>query len=822
MDAEGTGRTGKPGYRDSRRAHRPASVRWSDEDPLRGSHDRGAAPIARATRSPAGNLPAPVTSFVGRRAELEAARGLMQRARLVTLVGPGGVGKTRLATEVGTKVRRSFGDGVWLIDLASLNDPTRLRQTILSALQVRDQSARSPHERLADHLRGRHLLLVLDNCEHLLEACARLVADLLRQAPHLHVLATSREALGIAGEHLLPVPPLAVPGALETECDVANLAGVEAVALLIDRAQAVQPGFTVDAENASAVAQLCALLDGVPLAIELAAVRLRVLSVEDVVSRLDDRFALLTGGDRAAEPRQQTLRALIDWSYDLCTGAEQLLWARLSVFAGSFDLAAAEAVCPGDGLDPSAVIDVLDHLVGKSIVISEPTRHRLRYRMLVSVRDYGAQLLTDERREDLHRRHRDHFLQCARSMSASWCGPGQAETLARMREDHPNLRAALQWSLARPEEANTGAGLAAELRWHWVVGGLLSEGRRWLDQALDVATAPTRERSQALWVAAWVSLVQGEREVGLARLEECTAVATAIGDDAALAHCAQWEGVHALFSGDTEQAAVLLQRAVAAHGICGDSAGALFALFQLAVARAYSGDLAAAQRTTDEGLRRSVTHGERWARAYHHWASAIVAWHRGAHDTVEQQGRLALEIEREFEDGICAALVLEVLACSSAARPDHHEAARRLGCAHAVWSAIGTSVSAFGPMATDHDAITARVRGALGDGRYDTQHAKTATFDIERAIAYGLDEQPEEAPTTVTDSPLSRRENEVAALIGKGLSNKAIAEQLVLSVRTIEGHVRRIHTKLGYSSRTQIATWTVSRDSGASRTAVEA
>jgi predicted ATPase/DNA-binding CsgD family transcriptional regulator len=776
-----------------------------------------------ARRHQAGNLPSTVTSFVGRRLELAAARDRMASSRLVTLVGPGGVGKTRLAIEVGAQACRAFEDGVWLVDLASLADPTRLRQTVLSALQVRDQSARSPNERLVDHLRGRHLLLVLDNCEHLLEPCARLVADLLKEAPHLHVLATSREALGIAGEHLLPVPPLAVPVVPESGCDVGALQCVEAVALLIDRARAVRPGFVVAAANAAAVARLCALLDGVPLAIELAAVRLRSLSVDDVLGRLDDRFALLTGGDRSAEPRQQTLRALIDWSYDLCTPDEQLLWARLSVFAGTFDLAAAEAVCAGEGLARSAIIDVLDHLVGKSIVISEASGPRLRNRMLVSVRDYGGQLLRPEQHDDLRRRHRNHYLERARGMSAGWCGPGQAEALARMRDDHPNLRAALQWSLARPAEANVGAELAAELRWHWVVGGLLSEGRRWLDQALEAATEPTRERSAALWVAAWVSLVQGERAVGLARLEEGAALASEIGDEPAAAHCAQWQGIYALFSEDTEEAAVYLQRSVALHGVCGDAAGALFALFQLAVSRAYSGDLAAAQRTCDEGLRRSAGHGERWARAYHHWASAIVAWHRGDHDTVEHQGRLALEIEREFEDGICAALVLEVLACSAAARDDHDAAAHLLGAAHAVWTGMGTTARAFGPMGTDHEVLTGQVRTALGDARFEEQRAKTASLPIERAIAFGLGgpTAPETAATpAAADSPLTRREEEVAALVAEGLTNKAIAEQLVVSVRTVEGHIERSKNKLGYSSRVQVAAWVTARRADRVRTPV--
>lgn len=759
-----------------------------------------------------GNLPAALTSFVGRRAVLAAARARLEASRLVTLVGPGGVGKTRLAIEVGRQVAPAFPDGVWMVDLASLHDPTRLRQTVLAALQVRDQSARSPGERLAGHLRDRHLLLILDNCEHLLEPCARLAGELLAAAPGLHVLATSREALTIAGEHLLQVPPLVVPEAAASTCDLERLAAVEAVELMVDRAQAVLPGFTVDAENAATVARLCSLLDGVPLAIELAAVRLRSLSVDDVLRRLDDRFGLLTGGDRNAEPRQQTLRALIDWSHDLCAPPEQLLWARLSVFAGSFDLAAAEAVCGGDGLPAAAVMDILDQLVGKSIVLSEPAGRRLRHRMLVSVRDYGAQLLDADERERLRRRHRDHYLQRAREMSAVWSGAGQADALTRMRADHPNLRAALQWSLSTPGEALAGTELAAELRWYWVVGGLLGEGRRWLDQALDMASEPTRVRATALWVAGWVTLLQGERELAAERLDACARLAADLGDPAVAAHGGQWRGIHALFSGDPASAADLLERAVAAHGIAGDAAGSLFSLFQLAIARAYVGDLGAAQRTCDEGLRRSQASGERWARAYHHWASAIVAWRRGDHETVLAQGRLALEIELEFEDGVCAALVLEVLACSRAAIHEYEDAAKLLGAAAAVWSAIGTTIDAFGPIARDHQHAVARARSGLGADRYASLRGRTAGFGIEAAIAFGLGEPEGRRPSAPdTGSPLSRREEEVARLVAEGLSNRAIAEQLVLSVRTVEGHVERTLGKLGFASRTQVARWVTER-----------
>lgn len=778
-------------------------------------------PVGQPARRPTGNIPATLTSFIGRAGLVAATRERMELSRLVTLVGPGGVGKTRLALEVGREAAPAFEDGAWFVDLASLTDATRLRQSVLAALQARDQSPRSPHDRLADHVRDRQMLIVLDNCEHLLEPCARMVTELLRGAPRVRVLATSREGLGIAGEHLLVVPPLDVPDPACPDGDLAHLASVEAVMLFAERARAVQPTFAVGAENAAAVARLCAMLDGLPLAVELAAVRMRSLSVEEIVSRLDDRFALLVGGDRAAEPRQQTLRALIDWSHDLCSPLEQALWARLSTFAGSFDLAAAEAVCSDARLARADVLNVLDQLVAKSIILSEPVGTRVRHRMLVSVRDYAAQRLGEEDRMSLRRRHRDHFLERARAMSAGWSGPGQSVALMRMREDLPNLRAALQWSLATPGEAATAARLASELRWLWVVGGLLSEGRRWLDQALDLTDAAATERVQALWVAGWVSLVQGDAEVGAARLGESSQAAARAGDVTAAAHCLQWQGVQVLFASDPAGATRLLERAVAAHGLSGNGSGGLFALFQLAVARAYADDLTGAQRTCDEGMRRSAASGDRWARAYHHWAAAVVAARRGDSATVTEQGRKALEIERDFEDGICAALVLELLAHAAAADREHLFAAQLLGAAQAVWAGIGTTVAAFGPMGEDHLRCEQQLRSALGEAKFAAARGRTSGLTIERAIAFGLGEQATAVVRTAPDaSPLSRREGEVAALIAQGASNKAIADQLVLSVRTVEGHVERILGKLGFSSRSQVAAWVVKREAPASHSPV--
>jgi predicted ATPase/DNA-binding CsgD family transcriptional regulator len=754
------------------------------------------------------NLPETVTSFVGRQLELHAARQRMAQARLVTLTGPGGVGKTRLAIEVARAARQAFADGVWMVDLASLDDAGRVAPTVLSGLGVRDQSGRAAEQQLVDHLRERTALILLDNCEHLLDACARLVDGLLRAAPGLRVLATSREPLGIAGEHVLPVPTLTTPDP-DAVPPLDALTRYEAVALLIERARSVAPGFDLTADNAADVARLCGRLDGMPLAIELAATRLRSLSVAAVVARLDDRFALLTGGSRAALPRQQTLRALIDWSYDLCTREEQLLWARLSVFAGTFDLAAAEAVCGGE----HDVLDLLDHLVAKSIVLTVQRRDDLGYRMLVTIREYGAQRLEEAGATDaIRRRHRDHYRARARAMVEEFCAPGQALAIDRMREDHPNLAAALEWSIRTPAEVLAGAALAADLRYHWVVGGSLDEGRRWLGRILEVAPPGTRERGHALWVAGWVNLIGGDHAAAERQLAECTEIAAALDDPALAAFADQQTALLHFFGGDAQTAVELYERALAGHRRAEHRLAELFTSFQLAMALAYAGEITRARSVYAEALCTSEQRGERWVRAYVLWVTGITEWRAGDFEAARTAARGALELQPEFHDHICAGVAIELLGWIDAAEDRCSRAAELIGAARAVWAAVGTEIASFGSyLKADSLAAEAATRAQLGDQRFDAIVARGRGLSIDQAIAVALDVPAAAATEAGEPSPLTAREQEIAALIADGLSNKAIATSLVVSPRTVDGHLERIFRKLDLTSRAQLAAWVTLR-----------
>ena len=488
---------------------------------------------ARARRV-AGNLPVDVTSFVGRRRELAEARRLLSVASLVTLTGPGGVGKTRLGRQAAAAMERAFPDGAWLVELASLNDPALVARTVAAALGMRDQSARPALESLQDYVADRQLLLVLDNCEHLLDACAVLADRLLRTAPGLRILTTSRHPLRVSGERVLPVPPLSVPA--EEDVTASDAVRFEALMLFADRAAEVEPDFAITAENSATVARVCRRLDGIPLAIELAAVRLRALSVQDVLDRLDDRFRLLTGGSRAALERQQTLKATIDWSYRLCSEPEKTLWARLSVFAGSCDLEAVEAVCADDEIAVADLVDLLSGLVDKSILVCEQLCTRPRYRMLETVRQYGAErLVAAGEQGTLRRRHRDYFRLMLARAGVEWFSPRQVEWYHRLQADRRNVQTALEFCLADPAEAPVAAQMLIKPWTYWLQSGSLSESRHWLERALAMVTQPNAAMANAMAWNAWTALLLGDRALASKRLEEARAIAHRLDAEDALA-----------------------------------------------------------------------------------------------------------------------------------------------------------------------------------------------------------------------------------------------------------------------------------------------
>ncbi|WP_037606474.1 ATP-binding protein [Streptacidiphilus rugosus] len=686
-----------------------------------------------------GNLPAEITGFVGRRVELAAAQRLLRASRLVTVVGPGGVGKSRLALRAAAGAADRFADGVWVVDCAEVSEPGLL-YAVAEALRLTDGTARPVHEVVREFLARRELLLVLDGCEHLVDRVAPMLALLLGASPGLRVLASSRQPLEVAGEHLLQLAPLPVEGPRP-----------DAVTLFAQRAAAAVPGFRLTRENAEQVGALCRRLDGIPLALELAAGRLRVLSVEQIAERLDDRFRVLTGGARTALPRHQTLRTAIGWSHELCTPAERLLWARLSVFVGAFDLEAAEYVCAGEGLPAEEVLDVLSELVAKSVVLREEGEgDAVRYRMLDTLREYGAQWLHESAAEPLlRRRHRDWFLGLATWGELEWFSPRQLETRVRSERAHSNLRAALEYCVTEPGEEQLGLLLAGTLWYFWVGCGHLGEGRMWLDRALALAPEPTEARAKALWVTGYMATLQGDPVHALPALEECRRQALESGDDRALAYAVHRQGCAALIADELDRAVELFDEALWHYDQLGElNSNVLMGMFELGLAHTFRGDSATGAVWMGKVLEECRRHGEQWAYAYGLFACAYSAWTVGEPERARAHARESVRLHHAFRDLLGLALGLEVLALL-AAEPgsggqagDLREAALLQGAAHSVWAAVGVPLFGSRNFNFAHEECSRRIRAGLSEADAAESFRRGARLDLDRVVSRVLDVGP--------------------------------------------------------------------------------
>lgn len=670
-----------------------------------------------------GNLPLEPDRFVGRSAELTELARALDASRLVTVTGPGGVGKSRLAARAAA--RSAPRDGVWRVELAPVRDPELVDFAVVEALGLTDHTARLPREALLAHLTHRQLLLVLDGFEHLVEVCAELVAELLGRVPGLRVLAVGRRPLELAGERVVAVAPLGED---------------EAVELFADRA--AQQGVTLD-EDAPDVRELCRRLDGIPLAVELAAGRLRALSPGEVLARFDDRFRLLAGGRRDALPRHQTLRTAIGWSHELCTPEERLLWARLSVFAGRFDLEAAEYVCGGDGLPADDVLDVLSELLAQSVVVREETPTGVRYRMLDTIRAYGADWLEatgDAAR--LRRRHRDWYLGLATWCELDWFSPRQGEVAARVEAELPNLRGALEYCLTEPDETHLGQYLAGSLWFYWAGCGRLAEGRHWLEQAVQLDaedTANDQSRLKALWVLGYVAILQGDTVPALAALQECREEADEAANPTAVAYAEHRTGCLALVTDDMPRAETLLRSALDRYQQIGElNSNVLMGQVELAMARAFQGDLADAVKLCEDVRRVCEDHGERWTRAYALYVLAYAAWSDGELPLARDLLADCLSSAHGFRDLLGSVLAVELLALVTVAEGDAAEAALLQGAAGGMWPSVGLPLFGSAYYNAPHELCEAMARERLGDERYAECVREGARLGREAAVARAL------------------------------------------------------------------------------------
>ncbi|RYE41046.1 MAG: protein kinase [Hyphomicrobiales bacterium] len=757
-------------------------------------------------------LPLELTSFVDRRTELVEAKNLLTVSRFVTLSGIGGVGKTRLALRVAAKALRDFPDGVRLVELGELRDESLLPDVVAAALGLHDRSARPVHEVVVDYLAPRTLLLVLDNCEQVVDAVAKLIESLLRVCPGLRVLATSREPFGIGGENVLVVPPLPVPdpGRLPR-----GLPRNDAMALFAERGAAAVPGFELEESNKVTIARICQRLDGLPLPIELAAARLRAMSPEQILQRLTDRYVLLTRGSRGAPTRQQTLRSCIDWSFDLCTAREQLMWGRLSVFAGSLGLDAAEQVC-GSDLAQADLLDTVTSLVEKSILTREEYGPVVRFRMLETLRDYGHEKLAKIGEvKPLRSRHRDWYEALTLDAETEWISARQLDWIARLKREQPNIRDALEFCV--DDDPTAGLRIAAALTLFWASQGRYDEGRRWFSRLLAQQTGlGTVDRAKALWAGSFLAGVQGDVQVATDLVEQGRALAEESSDPMPRAYLALAEGHLTAFGGDggyLPDVRSKLENAIEVYAARDDVLFQVLTLGGLGMVHDLRDDAERAIECYERALAITEARGESVYRSYMRWTLAVAVWRHGDRPRAHRLLGQALRTDRVVNDHLNASMCLQALAWITVEEHNYRRAVVLMGAAEELSRSVGSSTEFMSGYAA-HQAEFERVtRQALSEKSFAEAEVEGRALGFDGAVAYALGEKlpPESASTA--GSKLTKREREVAELIAEGLTNKDIAARLVISPRTAQGHVEHILTKLGFTSRTQIAAWVVkSRD----------
>ncbi len=760
------------------------------------------------------NLPAQRTRLIGREQEAATLRGLVLSAegRLVTLTGAGGCGKTRLALHVAGELLDRFPDGVWLVELAGLSDPGLVPQAVAAVFELREEPGRSLSEALADWLEPRALLLVLDNCEHLVDASARLAEALLERCPRLRILATSREPLRIPGEVSWRVPSLRVP-------DVGRAASAEevlryaAARLFVERAQAAQPGFALTAQNAAAVAQICARLDGIPLALELAAARVRALAAGQILERLRDCFLLLSEGARTAPTRQQTLKATLDWSSHLLSVPEQGVFRRLAVFAGGWTLEAAEAVCAGEGIVSAEVLNLLTRLVDKSLVVAEEQQGEARYRLLEPIRQYAQGWLSRGVEEEAaRRRHALYELELAERADPELRRATQGVWLSRLDREHDNLRAALRWAIDRGD-AEIALRLGGALAYFWIVRMSLSEGLRWLEAGLALpGEVSTVVRAKALSGAGFLAWNRGEYATATRLSQQALALQRELGDAWGMGLSFMNLGFAAGYQGDLASAYDLHRQSYLLWRQTGDPWAIAQALQNMGDFARYRGQLEKAGLLYMASLALQQRAGDAFGMALSLAELGLVA--RDQHDYERAAARAveSLRLLREQGSTYYVPDCLELLAAVASAQGQPERAARLFGAAEALRQEIGAPVPP--PERAAHASRVSAARAGCDAAAFAAAWAAGRAMRLEEAITYALLAEP--APPRVPPappepqppaSPLSRREQEVAVLVAHGLTNRQIAAELVVGESTVQTHVSNILNKLGLSSRAQIAAW---------------
>jgi predicted ATPase/DNA-binding SARP family transcriptional activator/DNA-binding CsgD family transcriptional regulator len=773
------------------------------------------SPSTEAAEPTRHKLPVPRTSFVDRQRELTEIKRTLAMTRLLTLTGAGGSGKTRLALRAATSLAAAFSDGVWFVELAALSEPDLVPQAIADGVGAREQPGRPVTDSVTQHLGEKRGLLVLDNCEHLVDAAAHVVDFLLASCPHLRVLATSREPLGVEGEVLFSVSPLPVPAGLPA--DLSKVGGNDAVRLFVERARLRLPGFSLTQENARPVIAVCRRLEGLPLAIELAAARMGSLAMDQMAQKLEDSLGMLSTGPRTVPPRQRTMRAAIGWSYRLLSEEEREVFGRLSVFSGGFTLEAAEAVCSGDSIEEDQVLNLVSNLVDKSLVVAETSAEGLvRYRMLEPVRQYArARLQESGEAEGVLRRHVEFFLMLAEKAEPELRGPRQEAWLERLEAEHDNFRAALSWALQRGE-AELGLQLSAALVEFWHLHVHHNEARRWLEEALTKESAPPSVRVKALERAGFLAWEQGDYERAEALGEEGLGLARRLGEKPSAAAALFNLGSVAMSQMKADRASTLLEEAVALWRASDNEWGLAHALYVLGLVAIVRRDHDRAMARHEESLALAQKAGNEVGSVQALGLGALTALVRGDHRqadalnkaTMEKSWRLGI---RHYTAGCVASL-----SASAGLQGQPVRAARLWGAADSLFEAMG--ISRMPAELSFYEPYIDAVRTQLSEAEWERAWQEGRAMDMEEAIEYALsDDEPapplvavqERVAVDAQRDVLTRREEQIAVLVARGLTNRQIATELSISEHTVANHVAKILRKLGLDSRSQVTAWVV-------------
>jgi predicted ATPase/DNA-binding CsgD family transcriptional regulator len=789
-------------------------------------------------------VPAEITEFVGRVQLVREVRAIIATSRLVTLVGVGGVGKTRLALRLAHEVRRAFSGSLAWAELADLPVSSRavlVEQSVAAAFGLTDYSGERPRDAIVAHLRDRHCLLVMDNCEHLVGEVGSLIYKLLRSCPGLHVLATSRESLGIVGEHVVQVPPLIVPGV----DDLLEGPGSEALELLQMRAGAVGAPLALD--DLSAAAELCRRLEGLPLAIELAAGRLSALSVGSVLERLDNRFQLLTGGSPHEQATHQSFQQVLDWSYQLCSEPERLLWERVSVFIGGFDLRAVEVVCSGDGIERHEVLDLISGLVRRSLLAVDRRSHRnqSRYRILETLRQYGLQALVDRGDDAAFRqRHLDYYRRMTATAALDWYSPRELDWLSWAQVDLPNLRSAINHSFAKSDLvafAEIAINLMKLRTWFFV--GWLGEGRAWLERTLELSLEPSDPlRTTAVVLAGVLSLCQGDAQAGSAFLTEAHTL-TADQPDFSPA-CGFLDGLHALYVESDPRSIEILKRVIDTLRRSGaPETDVVMIELNWAIAVGFCGDGEAALAASHEHLDHAMAAGAEREISWAHWSVGLAHIRRGDYEQALTRSREAVQRQRDIGDrwgivwsthSVAWALGTQLNSDSQMTGPDKiklaEQIARVLGGTGRLREQFGVRLEGLAPFNTATVVAESAARRIINEEAYVRaftqgsfhQYDDSQAFQHIFATTLGRSvPEPEDDVRRTQSEPnsdrLTARENEVAELVAQGLKNREIARRLVVSDRTVQTHVGNILSKQGLRNRQEIAVWFIRANPDAER-----